>query len=141
MKTTETHVIDCDAAPFCPKGWTVEEHRKGGQFEWNPNKVSLYLDESQQNGKVTVGNKLRKKLVNLEVANANMLDYLLAHPDLIPEEWKGEMVFFWGTIYYYSPDGTFFVRYLCRDEDCWYHDYEQLDNGWDSDRSAAISQV
>lgn len=43
--------------------------------------------------------------------NANVLEYLLAHPDLIPEEWKGKAVFFWGTIYRDS-DGGLYVRYL-----------------------------
>jgi len=37
--------------------------------------------------------------------NANVLDYLLAHPELIPEDWKNKYVFFWGTIYRYSSGG------------------------------------
>jgi len=45
------------------------------------------------------GNKLRKELAKKRVVNANVLDYLLANPHLIPEEWKGKAVFFWGTIY------------------------------------------
>jgi hypothetical protein len=43
-------VIDCDAAPFIPEGWTVDKHEKGGQVQWEPSKVSLWLASGQQNG-------------------------------------------------------------------------------------------
>ena len=105
------YVIDLDPDPFCPKGWTVEEHREGGQLEWDPAKVQLYLSENQQNGKVIRGSQLREELKDRLAYNANLLDYLLAHPELIPDEWKSELVFFWGTIYRY-PDGRLYVRYL-----------------------------
>lgn len=96
--TVMEHVIDCDANPFVPNGWKVEEHQKGGQFKWDTAKVALYLSQFQKDG-VIEGNKLRKELVGKPVLNANVLDYLLAHPHLIPEEWKGKYLFFWGTIY------------------------------------------
>ena len=54
------HVIDLDAVPYCPEGWTVEDHRKGGQLEWDPAKVQLYLSKSQQGGKVILGTQLRE---------------------------------------------------------------------------------
>ena len=56
------HVIDCDANPFVPDGWKVEEHQKGGQLVWDASKVQLYLSDGQKNGKVIEGNKLRKEL-------------------------------------------------------------------------------
>jgi hypothetical protein len=93
------HFINCDADPFIPGGWKVEEHKKGGQLKWDPKKVSLYLPKRQQNGKVIGGNELREELKDQPVLNANVLDYLLANPHLIPEEWKNKYVFFWGTIY------------------------------------------
>lgn len=105
------HVIDCDASPYVPDGWKVEEHQKGGQFKFDAAQVQLFLAEGQQNGKVLEGNKLRKDLADKLVLNANVLDYLLANPHLIPEEWKGKYVFFWGTVYR-SSDGNLCVRYL-----------------------------
>lgn len=111
-------LINCDADPFVPEGWEVEEHIKGGQFQWNPNGIKLYLSKKQQNGSIE-GNKLRKELANEPVLNANILDYLLAHPELIPEEWKGKYIFFWGTIYRYS-DGRLCVRCLYWSGDRWY---------------------
>jgi len=41
-KTIE-HLIDCDATPFIPPGWTVKEHTKGGMFKFDSHKISLYL--------------------------------------------------------------------------------------------------
>lgn len=38
-----THIIDCDADPFVPSGWSVRSHTKGGQFAFDPAKAKLYL--------------------------------------------------------------------------------------------------
>jgi len=103
-------LIDLDADPMIPDGWKVEEHTKGGQFQFDLVKVSLHLDEQQKAGYI-VGRELRNKLQGRPVFNANLLDYLLTHTELIPEEWKGKTVFFWGTIYR-SSDGCLIVRSL-----------------------------
>jgi hypothetical protein len=87
-------------------------------FKFNPEKISLYLSKKQKKGSIE-GNDLRKELANQPVFNANILDYLLAHPELIPEEWKGKYIFFWGTIYRYS-DGNLYVRGLCWDGSEWH---------------------
>ena len=67
------------------------------------------------------GVELRKELSNKGVAvlNANVLDYLLARPGLIPEEWKGKRTYFFGTIYC-RPDGEPCVRYLYDLNDEWW---------------------
>jgi len=139
--TTQNHLIDCDANPFLPEGWKeVEYHKKGGILEWDLTKVKLHLSPNQQNGKTIKGHELREELANEPVLNANVLDYLLAHPELIPEEWKGKCIFFWGTIYRYSGD-SLFVRYLCWSGGRWGWDYGWLDGGWDSHSPAACLQV
>lgn len=119
------HIIDCDAKPFIPDGWKVEKHRKDGQLEWNAEKVSLYLSQLQKDGKYIGGNELRKELQGMFVYNANVLDYLLVHQELIPEEWKGKAVFFWGTIYRHS-DGDLCVRFLRWDGVQWHWDYRWI---------------
>lgn len=127
--TVVKHVIDCDADPHVPSDWDLKEggcHKKGGQIEWDPKKIQLYLSEQQKNGRID-GNNLRKELENHPVLNANVLDYLLKHPELIPEEWKGKYVFFWGTIYRYL-DGRLCVRYLFWDEGKWVRNCYWLDN-------------
>lgn len=131
------HLIDLDADPFVPDGWKVEEHRKGGQFKWNAAKVALYLSKKQQNGKWIEGHKLREELKGRSVFNANLLDYLLKNPHLIPEEWKGKYVFFWGTVYRYS-DGYLCVRCLCWDGGRWDWDYYWLDRDWNDPDPAVV---
>ena len=139
MDTTVNSVIDLDADPFVPNGWSVPEgfHRKGGQFKWDVSQVVLYLSKGQQFGKWIDGNKLRNELKGKPVYNANVLDYLLANPDLIPEEWKSKHVFFWGTVYCYS-DGFLCVRYLYWYGDRWYWSYYWLDYDWHGNSPAAV---
>lgn len=130
------HLIDCDAAPFVPDGWSVKEHKKTGQLKFDPAKISLYLSKKQKKG-VIGGHNLHKELNNKPVMNANVLDDLLVHPELIPEEWKGKNIFFWGTIYRDS-DGNLYVRYLSSDESKWYWVYYWLTGAFDSDDPAAL---
>ena len=132
------HLINCDTEPFLPDGWQgVEFHRKHGEFLWSQDKVQLYLADGQQSGTV-VGTELRTVLGGKSVLNANVLDYLLAHPQLIPESWKGKLVFFWGTIYR-SADGGLCVRYLGWSGLGWRWDYHWLDDHWRSRGPAAVS--
>lgn len=131
------HIINCDADPFVPNGWKVEEHRKGGRFKWDASQVALYLSKGQRDGKVIEGNKLRKELADKPVYNATVLDYLLANPDLIPEEWKGKYVFFWGTIYRGS-GGDLCVRYLYWYGGRWGWGDGWLGSGWDDFSPAAV---
>jgi hypothetical protein len=131
------YLINCDANPYIPDGSSVEEHKKGGLWKWNP-EISLYLSKKQEKGKVIGGNDLRKELANQPVLNANVLDWLLAHPGLIPEEWKSKAIFFWGTIYRNS-DGHLYVRCLGWNGFRWgWHD-RWLGRGFISDRPAALA--
>ena len=132
------YFIDCDADPFLPDSWKVEEHRKGGSLEWDSAKIRLYLSEGQKNGKTIEGNKLRKELEGKPVLNANVLDWLLAHPEFIPEEWKGKAVFFWGTIYR-SAGGVLVVRCLRWLGDRWHWRCFWLGFDWYGSHPAALS--
>jgi len=132
------HLIDCSADPYLPNNWKVVEHRRTGQLEWDPTKIFPYLSDQQKEGGVIRGLKLREELKGKPVLNANVLDYLLAHPELIPEDWKDKAVFFWGTIYRDS-DGRLCVRYLIWDDGRWNRRYHWLDNGWNASSPAALS--
>lgn len=139
------HIIDCDKAPLIPyDSWKVEEHIKGGQFTWNPEKVKLFLSVNQKDGKSIEGNKLRKELKDEPVMNANLLDYLLDHPHLIPEEWKVDekgntrYIFFWGTIYRSAGD-RLCVRFLYFSGGRWKQDYCWLGYGFDGNHPACVS--
>lgn len=140
------HIIDCDAIPSIPDGWSIlpddEQlpNRVRGAFIWNKEsqKDALHLDKGQKNGKWIEGNKLRKALAKQSVLNANVLDYLLANPHLIPEEWKGKAIFFWGTIYR-GRDGRLCVRCLVWGGDGWGWGAHWLDGGWGDGAPAAVS--
>jgi len=131
------HLIDCDAAPFIPSGWSVDEHKKRGLLKFNQAKIILHQSRKQKKGSIG-GHELRKELEKLPTMNANVLDYLLAHPELIPESWKGKAIFFWGTIYRDS-DGSLCVRYLYWYGSEWIWGCFWLDGDFNSDSPAALA--
>lgn len=133
------HPIDCDANPFIPEGWCVEEHTKGGIFTWNPAKVKLFLSKHQMGGKCIKGTELREELKSKPVLNANVLDCLLKpeNQHLIPEDWKGKHVYFWGTIYRDS-DGSLYVRYLYWSGGRWDWNYHWLGSDFVSSDSVVV---
>jgi hypothetical protein len=136
--TPAKHTIDCDAAPLLLDGWSVKEHRKGGQLEWNPARIFLYLSEAQKNGGVSEGTQLREELRDKPVLNANVLDYLLKHQDLIPKEWEQEdFVLFWGTVY---QDGTggMGIRGLAQHKGKWVPGYSRITLDFNCAEPAAI---
>ena len=141
--TMVEHIIDCDADPFLPNGCKVEEHQKGGQWKWDPKQVKFFLSDGQKGGKTIEGNKLRKELAKKSVFNANVLDYLLAHPHLIPEEWKKDeqgntrYIFFWGTIYRFR-DGNLYVRCLFWFDGRWLWSGLWLGRDWNDLDPAAL---
>jgi len=100
----DEHLIDCDSISFVPDGWECEEHRKGGVFKFDVSQIELHLDDDQRKGNYPTGNKLRERLKGKPALNANVLGYLLKNPQLIPEEWKGKNIYFWGTIYCFAGD-------------------------------------
>jgi len=91
-------MIDCDAKPRIPEGWSLIEHKKGGSYAWDPSRIARLLVDESRDGTVD-GAKLLKVHEDEEAFNANVLDFLLSRPDLIPEEWKGKTVVFRGTVY------------------------------------------
>jgi len=144
------HIVDCDADPTIPSdyNWTIERHIKSGKVRLerrgdtlyvDGKKVILHLVKQQTRNGVILGHELCKELEKgkLVLLSANLLDYLLEHPELIPDTWKGKAVFFWGTVYRGS-DGSLNVRYLGWDDGGWSWDYYWLDNGWDADYPAVL---
>jgi len=136
-------LIDLDAPPYIPNGWSVVEHKQGGQMVWDSTKVKFHLSKNQKGGKRIEGNKLRKELEHKPVYNANLLDYLYANQELIPEEWKKNedgsirFTYFWGTIYSYS-DGYLYVRVLYFHDGQWNWDYRWLGVDWNGRTPAAV---
>lgn len=141
------NVIDCDAEPFIPfeaDGWTVAEHRKGGKLTFDPFKVEFLLASGQEGDSALgiSGYELRKKLIGENLLNANVLDYLHARPDLIPEDWKQDergkprFIYFWGTIYR-NRSGELLVRYLSWGRGEWWWGSLGLDGRWHDQQPTA----
>jgi hypothetical protein len=119
----EKSLIDCIRPPYIPQGYAVSEHKEGGLIEWNPEKIDLLGELSR------------------ESLNANVLDYLLENPHLIPEEWKSKYVFFWGTVYSRST-GHKCVRCLGWHEEWkWFWSSRSVDLVFDSKRLAAVLKI
>ena len=137
------HVIDTDVAPFIPDGFSLESHIGHGLWKYDFSLIELFLSKEQKKS-YQVGNELYKaikavKALKDKIAlNANVLDYLLAHQELIPESWKGKLIFFWGTIYRDS-FGALCVRYLGWNGSSWSWGYNWLDDNFDSDNPAALA--
>jgi len=138
-------LIDCDSSPWCPNDWKVEEHKRGGQLEFDPAKVELYLSPGQKGERTIKGHELRKELEGKPVMNACVLDHLLANSNLIPEVWKQDeqgltrYIYFWGTVYRASDDGDLFVRCLCWDDGRWRWGCGWLGAQWGGQGPAAVS--
>lgn len=152
--------IDFNKKPFIPKGWTVKSHKTGmgkreitlqsGTLFIDDSPVELFLSENQKGGKSIKSDALYKELSGKPVLNANVLDCLLAHTQLIPDSWKkdenGNTLYipFLGTTYRYSDD-SLYVRCLYWgggrwDWGCgrWGWDCRWLDGGFGFQGPAAV---
>jgi hypothetical protein len=156
QSVNKNHVIDFEARPFVPEDldWKVESHQKthsgtvaltrdGDNLFLDGKKIEFFLSPNQAEGKSIKGDKLRKELEGKPVLNANVLDYLLAHPELIPESWKVDekgrtrYIFFWGTIYRNS-GGDLFARSLLWVNGRWDWSYGWFELEWDVSIPAAV---
>lgn len=141
------HVVDCDATPYAPDGLDVAEEalqissRVCGQLKWDPAKVKLYFSPSpgQRHGKYINGYDFCQELTHAgqPVLKANVLDYLLCHPEVIPEGWKPREIFFLGTVYRES-SGSPCVRYLYWNAGRWCWGCRWLDADWSNIITVAL---
>jgi hypothetical protein len=135
------NIATCSPAPpYTPNGWTVQyhiAHCQGVDIE----KIALWQSNNQMSGKTVRGTEIRKQLVNkkIQVLNADVLDFLLSNPELIPESWKNKSVYFWGTIYEDSSSGHKYVRCLYwHASGHWYWYANGLSELWTVTDSAAV---
>lgn len=147
-------MVNLDVAPKLPfngaqieenKGgdWVKIEKRKDGLYV-DGRKIILYLSERQKDGKVIRGHKLREEVSGKPVLHPNILDALLEHTHLIPEEWKKNadgkiiFIFFWAVIFRDPSDGNLYVRSLYFRGGQWYSNYFWLDNDWNGHNPSAL---
>lgn len=124
-------MINTNKKPFCLEGWEVKSHIKNGTIDLK--NTELWLAPNQEDG--IIGTELQKLVPN--PLNANVLDYLLENPTLIPEKWKDKCIYFWGTIYRNS-DGDLYVRCLYWSGYRWDWSYCWLDGNFYGVDPAAV---
>ncbi|MFZ4631870.1 MAG: hypothetical protein ACOYL8_01525 [Patescibacteria group bacterium] len=129
------YFIDCGAAPYVPEILKLATHSWHGVIDFCSVDISLYLSSVQKSG-IPSGIDLRNEINSEAVLNANVLDYLLANPKLIPKDWRNKRVFFWGTIY--SANEHLYVRCLCEDGSKWTWDCRCLEQLFGPNDYAAI---
>ena len=109
--TKDYLTIDCDAKPFPQyKFLTIEKHIGYGKLIWDASKIKLYILRSHSEGN-NLDLAVEKEIEEKPILNATVMCWLLQHPDLIPAEWKGKSVVFWGTIFL-EEDGRRYVMCL-----------------------------
>lgn len=108
ITVSKKHIIKCDVSPFIPEGWELIEHKNNPPLEFD-------LDSKN----------LMKIFTDSSFLNANILDYLLARPELIPENFKNKRILFRGTIYY-DLHRCLCIRYLKWNNNFWDWGYEYV---------------
>lgn len=103
-------------------------------------KIKLYLSEEQKNGSWIGKNNLLMELSHKGILGVDILEHLLIHQDLIPVDWRGKKILFWGTLYKkigYIGDKTY-VRCLVWNFEKWVDDYYCVDSDMYYDTPAAV---
>ena len=102
-RSSRGRLIDLQAEPYLPKSeeWIIEEHLGYWSLDLFKFKASEIILYPGPNDRFAAGDDLRRELSrsNKLILNGNVLDWLLANQDYIPEDWKGKYVHFLGTIY------------------------------------------
>lgn len=135
--------IDCDKKSLIPEGLLLlpENEQLPNRVCWKLAflKISLYLSERQKNVGTIKGDDLLEELKEIKVFTDHVLDFLLRNENLIPEQWKGKKVFFWGSLFR-NPDGYVCVRYLCWRGGAWDWGIYQLDYEWHDSPAAVLHE-
>jgi len=101
--------------------------------------LAQVLSTDQQDGGLIDGMKLYKKLANKPVLKTNVLNYLLDHPELIPEECMDKYIYFWGTIFRDPEDNLYVCCMLYNDSTGSYgFDYVNINNTWNDNEPAIL---
>ncbi len=125
-------------------GWVRVERRKTGLFV-DGKKIILHLDEGQKDDKVMVGTKLAEALTGKSVEHPNVLDALMEHPHLIPDEFKQDgqgrtiYIFFWA-VKFRGRGGNLCVRYLYWNLGAWRAYCSWLGSYWGDWGTAAVRE-
>ena len=122
--------------------FSVKDHHGTGIVTLEKRANELYLDSRkliltqsnrQKDGRTIQGYDLKKEATDQPVLNANVLDALLAKPELFPDNWKIDRrgrtryIAFWGTIY---QNNNMCVRCVHFGAGRWIDDHSWLSHWW-----------
>lgn len=96
----KTIKIDCNIPAYLPdQTWSIDTISRKGRFEYTPQTAKLInLTEKRSLIKTAI---LADRMKH-DACPAQLLDYLLAHQDIIPVEWQSKTIIFTGTLYHDS---------------------------------------
>lgn len=118
------HTVDLDEQPLEINGYMVVSHNGGGVFNFDDRAVTLFSEDIPKNGY-----QLKSLITN--AFNGNMLDFLLNHQDLIPNDCREVYTCFLGTIYQDLQDDQPYIRAMYNYRDCYHSVLLPLDNDFD----------
>lgn len=145
----KSHIVNCNESPILSLDdlrFDVKTHYKMGKVKLenrdgdlyvNGQKVVRYLSREQNAGEFISSKNIRKKLSKKLILNACILEHLIDNPELIPEEWKNGMTFFWGTILRRLSDGSLFAAGIGFNGTSYGYDLYNLKYGFGSALAAA----
>lgn len=98
------YIIDGDSDPHFPpnppSGLKVHLHQKNGKLNWHHDVIGYDHDEPRSRAmNFKYGDEVLARFEGNNLPNASAVTFYLKHPWLIPEEWKGQIIYFFGTIY------------------------------------------
>lgn len=134
LALSQAKSINCNGTPDVPDpSWTVESSQPDGTYMFDPAAIKLISFESRTTA--TKGQKMLDKVKDTGL-NACVADYLLSHPDLIPETWKTKHVVFPGTIFK-DAAGNRCLKFIYFWEGEWHGKFLYLEESYD-DKSVAM---
>lgn len=142
LPSVYNRIVNLDDAPFIPNDdWEVRDSdqflsQAYGRFEWDPAKVDLFVSSRQKENYSIKGSVLRQELEDRVVFSASLLDWLIGNQDQIPVEYRGKLIFFWGTIYQVKNEP--WVRCLRWCGDRWNWHSRWLGSEWYSNSPALV---
>jgi len=130
-------IVDYDVAPSLVDLKIKTHPERKDIVEYDLSKIERVLTLKPGEDSI-LGHKNLKRLKasGKILLDVRVLEELLKHPELIPEEWKNGVTYFWGTIFRNS-DGHLCVAYLRWLGSSWEWDCSWLGYGWSDDEPAA----
>jgi hypothetical protein len=114
--TKEEREIDLGHFPTIRKGDWLGGHVYPSQmrhWEWSPDSLLLLPLSAATIEEAMIAYQ------DMAVVNANVVEWLLKHPDFIPEEWKRYSVHFLGSFFTHKVIASPFIYCLEYQEDTW----------------------